>query len=492
MKKKCDILLVYTWNNTFSPHVPYSAVSVAAAVDGKYRVSIFDTSFDSLHGYDLKSIKIVGISTISGIYIKYALDVIRKIKSANPHVVCVWGGQHASVLPEQTLNSSYCDIVVRGEGEGTFQELSGLIMENDDYSAIKGISYKRDNRIIHNHTREHLVLDDIEVSKFIPYINASRYPMLKSNFYYEGSRGCPYRCAFCTFDPEGKFREKSASKMVSDIEYLKSQYGFTQLSFLEPVFFVDMKKKEEFVNLLLEKQLNISWAACCRIEHFLGFSDRFIKKLKESGCARLNFGAESGSDKILNYIDKKIIRQDILNVAKVCRSTGLGMQMTFMCGFPIETMQDIEETMEVIWQVRESGVVVSAWSVLVPHPGAQLYSECQKYGFVPPKNLEEWGSDNLYISKDLWYAPWLDKKRKTFLKFYTDIVRIFYYRDYTETLKQRNVLNLKSVSLKWLLSYCFFYVLNIVCRRRWQTKCMSFPVDIWLYRLLRAIFLKQM
>lgn len=492
MKKKCDILLVYSWNNSFSPHIPYSVISVAAFIDKKYQVEIFDTYLDNLNEYDMTSIKIVGISAISGIYIKNAISVAKKIKAKNPEATFVWGGQHASALPEEVLHSPYCDIVVRGEGEYTFRELASALIEKRDYSTIKGISYKQHNKIYHTADRELMDLNTIDIRSYDRFIRFNRYPMLKYNFYYESSRGCPYRCAFCSFDIGRIYRTKSPQKMVEDIAYLKNKYNFKNLILIEPEAFINRKKMEEFALLLIEKKLDITWMANCRIDHFCKFSDEFLDNLKKSGCTRLNFGAESGSDKILKHIDKKVTTKDIVQAAQKGKGSGIELQMSFMCGFPTETTRDIEETMNMIELVRIHGVIVVGWNILVPLPGSKLFYECQKYGFVPPANLEEWGKDNLSISKTLWYAPWIDRKQKIFLQFFTDIVRIFYYHDYTKKLKQKNMLKATLGFFKGTIPHYLFLVLNVPCEHRWKIKSMRFPLDIALYRMLRNVFLKQM
>lgn len=411
------VLLVYPGSKSMGFTFPMGVLYVAQAlIKSGYDVKIFHMGVQSISELELDDYLFVGLSLLTGEIISNGLKVARLVKEHNPDTPIVLGGVHPSLLPEESLASELVDIVVVGEGERTAVELAETLLAHGDLSKVKGIAYKdSEGKITVNPKRELLVMDSLEFD--LPYELLGKHFSKSVTMPVHTSRGCPYRCGFC-YNPvlnKRRYRYKSAAKVVEEIEYLHRKYNIYNFNFdYEDEFFVDPKRAYQIFSAVIEKGLKIQWSAFCRFNTFDKAIERFgldfIDVLKRSGCYYLSFGAESGSQKLLDQVILKDIKvEQIIRTIDRMKDAGIMHRVSFINCFPTETEEDLKKSFDVIERISSgNSKIVLGMFKLVPLPGTKIYERLvSDEGFVSPSTLEEWGGYKIPSRryKDVTWLP---------------------------------------------------------------------------------------
>jgi len=290
-------------------------------------------------------------------------------------ILTVMGGVHPSVMSEEALKHS--DIVVKGEGEIALLD----IVEKDIKSGI----------IIRPHIKN---IDEIPPParhlmqmEFYLYTK-DRYP--DSYLYFVPprtktgelvtSRGCPYSCTFCHNSWRGiPCRYNSAERVISEIKGLINDFGVGAIFFIEDNFFVNKPRLRKICKLIEENKIEIIWGANSRVDNI---DSETIKIAKKSGCRQITFGVESGSQRILDVLNKRITVEQSRKAIKLCKEVGILVNATFMIGNPTETVEDIKLTQKFI---MENDIDCPGLCITTPYPGTELWKWCEKRGLIPEK-----------------------------------------------------------------------------------------------------------
>jgi radical SAM superfamily enzyme YgiQ (UPF0313 family) len=392
MKNDLKTILIYPkleFAGTQVPTPPYSILFIADyLLKRNVEVKVFDLRFDSnkqiKNAVSNNSIKYVGISVMTGPQIKFALRITKFLKKHFKDIKIVWGGIHATILPEQTLQNKLIDFVIRGEGEKPYYQLvSGKQLED-----INGLSYKKGGKFYHNLDSEILTKSEIN-DQSIPWelIEPKNYIQNK-NFIIITSRGCPYRCSFCYNSIfNNRWRGWTAEKCIEELGPA-IELGARKLTFYDDNFFANIRRIDTLFSYFKEK--GVIWKAELRVDQ-LTFS--LARKAKEHGCEQLFFGAESGSQKVLEILNKEITVKDILKSAQIVEKVGIDADYSWMIGIPGENCHNLRKTLAVIKKVRKINPT-SEFSVkiLFPYPKTVIYKHALKKGFHSPQTLSAWGN----------------------------------------------------------------------------------------------------
>ncbi len=425
-----DIVLFFPkYETTEVRLLPMSVLSVAAPlVEAGYKVKIIDQRVDrNWKKTLLEEIRnnplIFGMSALTGKQILNGLEASKLVKE-NTNIPVVWGGVHPSLLPRQTLENNYIDFVVIGEGEETFKELALSLKKKKDFSEIRGLGYKIGDKIVINLQRDFINLND---SARTPYelINVENYISKKSfatgktarNIAFYTSRGCPHRCGFCYNQEFNKrrWRGKSAERVVAEMKELIEKYNVNAFEIEDDEFFVDIERARKICEMIIKDKLNIEIFASCRVNYVANnMDDDYLKLLYKAGFRTLAFGIESGSEKILELIHKDITIAQVFETIKKLKKAGINSKYYFMAGFPTETEEDLYQTTDLIYKMKELDpqIRISAWRVFTPYPGTELYGLAIKEGWQPPKTLEEWARYDFSTAN----TPWVMGKKKRIIK----------------------------------------------------------------------------
>ncbi|MFX0000591.1 MAG: B12-binding domain-containing radical SAM protein [Candidatus Hodarchaeota archaeon] len=360
---------------------------------------------------------IIGITSITAsIYEAYRLA--RLIKSCF-NIPLVIGGPHATFADEEILNESKFDIVVRGEGEETLIEIVKTIKENGNLENIKGISYKKDGKIIKNESREFIS----NLNK-LPFPARHLVPIDKYRthaFTIMTSRGCPFGCSFCQVPGKDglKWRYRSATNILEEIkEILKRNPNVKKVSgpegkrpiifFVDDNFMVSIKRIEEICSKIIDEGIKIYWDSNARVDTIANISEELLDLLKKSGCLHLFLGVESGSEKTLKSYKKQIKKMDALKAAERLKRKGIYFTGAFMLGYIQETKSDLNATIQFAKKMEPT---IAAFRILIPLPGTKIYEQYVKEDLIMDFNYSNYTSGIQIIKHKENLERWV-------LKFY--------------------------------------------------------------------------
>ena len=374
---------------------PLGLASLASVLKQKnYQVKVIDLSFDEKWEQIWSLTEeggIYGISFTSSLYnnAKRCLHIIRE-NDKNSKIVL--GGPHASLLPEETLEDMGADIACIGEAEVTFPLVVETLQKGADLRSIKGIAFRdEDNKIVVNPEMEKIK----DLDSF-PFPDQSLFPYEKY-FKEKGfrelsiitSRGCPGQCTFCQPTIEKMFGRKirfsGSDYVVDQIRYLKEIFKLDFFVISDDTFITKKKRVLELCEKIVSEKINIFWRCQTRIS----LLDReIIRVMKRAGCFVIALGVESGSQDILDLLQKRIKVEQIKQAFRICHEEGMLTHAYLMIGSLGESRKTIEETISLL---REIKPFTSNICVTTPYPGTYLYDTLKK------ENLLE---DNIWDKYD--------------------------------------------------------------------------------------------
>lgn len=408
------------------PMLPMALLSISAFLYRDYEIRIVDQRLDSQWEMTLKDelnegdVLCVGVTTMTGPQIGYALEATKVVKSVG-NVPVVWGGIHPSILPEQTISHPLIDIVVAGEGEYAFRDLVHALDKQAPYSEIKGIWTLEDGKPKGSQAETPDSIDGLpglpyHLVQVADYIGSDRENRKK--FPIKTSRGCPYRCTFChqTTNYRKKWRALSPDRVLNEIETLKKEHGIEHFQILDDNFFVDIDRAGEiFKRILAKKWKDTVWTINgTRVTDIMRLDDETLQILCDIGCYELQIGLESGSQPVLDHMKKDISLSQIFTANERLKKYKIPRYYELISGFRDETLEDMVKTAQIILKLSEKdpNVFFSPLECLTPYPGTEVYDQAVEAGMLFPDSLEDWSGYEWSRAN----LPWLDTKRKRFLQ----------------------------------------------------------------------------
>lgn len=321
-----------------------------------------------------------------------AFTIASLVKKHLKDCCVVFGGPHATLMPDEILkNTSDVDFVISGEGENVLLELANLLSagnrnrqtthhEEDvisDLSKLGGISYRRNGKRIHQSARR--FIDDLDILPF-----PDREALLGADTYTSedrgllmGSRGCPYNCSYCATQIwTRKVRYRSLSNILEEIKHVRRRYKTRQFTFKDDSFTVNRKRVLEFCNALVDEDIKINWDCNTRADLV---DLEMLKIMKKAGCNSIKVGVESGSERILQLMDKGTTLQGIKDAARLFREAGIHWTAYFMMGVPTETQEDVQKTLALLHTIKPGFASIGVYE---PFPGTRLFDVGVEKGLV--------------------------------------------------------------------------------------------------------------
>ncbi|MBC8233440.1 B12-binding domain-containing radical SAM protein [bacterium] len=380
------------------PPLGLAYIGAVAKQAGHY-VRIIDAaawSFDDLsQAVRREAPEVIGI-TCWTIERGQAFKAAHVAKEAAPNARVIMGGPHATAFPEHMFLRAPTDYVALGEGEETIQELLDVIAKDGDVSKVKGIAYQRDGEC--HRTERRPFITDLDS---IPLPLHEEFDYRQYNGMHDSarraaaiitSRGCPFRCTFCssTVYWGRKYRKRSVENVLTEIELLYQYHGIRALLFFDDNLVIDRNRCIALCQALCArnnrrlrltaKGMDLIWAA----EGSVKVDPELLGWMKRAGCYRIDFGVESGSPKILKNINKAFTVQDTRNAFRLCREAGIRPNAYLMFGAPGETRRTINETVRLMREISPTSLVGGRPGVWIL-PDTELYELSKRQGIISDK-----------------------------------------------------------------------------------------------------------
>lgn len=401
-------------------YVPLGLISLATYIRENFDVQIVDLRFNSVDKLcdlirETRPLA-VGFSMLTGSCILQIIKISQKIKDIDQNIKIIVGGIHPTFFPEQTLAHQLIDFVVINEGEKTLKLLLEALENGLPLAEIENLGWKENGQIKINKTSENFLdlnelpqpaWDLINVEQYVKSL--SRNPKERVIDFYT-SKGCPFPCSFCynLFFNKKKWRAKTAKKAFEELEFLHKNYGINYFIIHDDNFVVDRNRALEFVRLIKEKNLKIKFSIDARVDYF---NYDFLKELKNGGLCELRVGCESGSNRVLReIIQKGITAEQTIKAVETAKSLDLKLMLSFVIGWPTETISERQETIDLILKLQKiyDNVAVYPLWIYIPYPGTNLFKKSIDFGFEAPQTMEEWGS--YFWGKAR--LPWIKNQRE--------------------------------------------------------------------------------
>jgi len=302
----------------------------------------------------------------------------------------VAGGPHASADSENVLRDNLVNIVVRCEGELVVPELFYALEHEGNLSHIKGIAYldKTGNYV---QTENADYMKDLDGLPQIPYdlFNVRRYrgqihghPSVN----IQSSRGCPYKCVFCYRGPSSgqKVRFKSVQNVFHEICMLYDKYGFRAFNFHDDIFTLRRSRILELCEMIITSDREIYWTCETRVDYL---DYELLSYMKKAGCVQIQVGVESGSQQIIDNLQKNITKEQAKEAFANCQRLHILTEAYFMFGTPWDTAETIRETIEFAKELKSTNSIFFA---ATPYPGTRLREIFIENGMNVPKDHREY------------------------------------------------------------------------------------------------------
>jgi anaerobic magnesium-protoporphyrin IX monomethyl ester cyclase len=466
---KRDILLVFPGKfKAPDPQIPLALLYIASSLKQEgFSVRILDMRLEDYHNSKLGNPVFIGISCMTGLQIRYALEFARYVRRQHCSVPLVWGGVHPTLLPDQTASNDFVDIVVRGEAELIIKDLANALAQNLPINNVQGITYIVNGAVKNNPDGEVIKLDDLPIALPYELLQMDKYPAFRAGrFHIQTSRGCPHRCGFCynSILNKNRWRGKSAKRVLEEIEYIVRQYPHIKI--IDPIddnVFVDEFRVKEICVGLIDRKLDIKWRANCRFDYLSKYSKEFLELLEKSGCKELDFGGESGSDRLQQLICKDVTADEMLqSVANLSRwAPSIEPYVSWMSGLPGETDEDLAATFDLMDQMREVNPKTQHYGIFVFTPFPSTVVQYLPSEYSPPQTLEEWGNIQVFH----FDPPWHSKSHVEKLHTISAVTRLAFYPG--ERIKERDI------------AYRVVYrIMNQIEKYRWRHRNFGFPIEL--------------
>jgi len=402
------LLVMHECNSPYNAF-PYGLGYLAAVSrNAGHEVTIFDQATSHQSEDDLysflkaeKAFDCIGLG-FKAAYFQIAWKLAKAIKSASGNTPLLLGGSCPSASPRYILEKLNADYVLAGEAEISFLKFLEMLESKISLKDVPGLYWREDGEI--NMTAKSSILYNLDE---IPFPAWDLFDMKSYTFPKRvhgvnnlvralgmiTTRGCPYSCKFC-FRIETSYRIRTVESCMEELKLLLNRYNINYIGIHDDLFMCSKKRTIEFCENILENNLKFNWNCNGRFN----IADREqLRLMKKAGCVMVMYGLESGDQKILNEMDKKITEEQIFEVATITKEEGMLVSVPAMFGLPNETEESLRKTVNAILKT-------TSWHnkrtirPMQPYPGSPYWDYCIERGLI--KDEDDFFSR--YVSSEKW------------------------------------------------------------------------------------------
>jgi anaerobic magnesium-protoporphyrin IX monomethyl ester cyclase len=449
-------------------------------LDAGYEVRIIDSTiapdYKKRVMEEVKDALCLGISLVTGPMISETVEICRAIKKWNRDFPVILGGWHPSLLPSQTLEAEYVDVVVRGQGEDSMLEVAQRLSDRAGLDDVHGIGFKRDGKP-HFTPERPLKSLDVMPAKAYHLADFDAYERVCGRRWamYVSSLACPFNCAYCT--NAGVYGRKwnalPVEQVVQETIDLTRRYRLELLWMADDNFLVDLNRALEIAEGLIRSGGAFKWSVQATTNLTARLAVAELKLLRRSGLHQICQGIETASPTVMKLMNKGFqVIPDIYESTARCVEAGVIPSFNIIFGFPGEGPKERRETIDFMMDVCRRFPGAEFWTnIFTPYPGSPIFHRAAEIGIEVPKSLEGWVD---YFPR-YTVLPWLKGKEHQRIQRMRDYLRIAFDRapiaaDSHSPLAT-GIKHLTSYPARWRLDHDFY----------------DFPVELWMNRKLKNI-----
>lgn len=365
---------------------------------------------------------LIGVSVMFTAFANDAHEVAKIVKEVSRKIIIVFGGAHVSIDPKAVVKDENVDFAIKGEGEISFLNLVRALEGSKGYEQIAGLSFRKGKRIISNLPGPLIKnLDELPfpARHLLPM---KLYSLKKDSFSMRfptttmiTSRGCPGKCVYCSIHSVWGYswRGRSAKNVVDEIKHLVDEYGIKEIYFQDDSMSVSKKRMNEICDEIIRSGIDIRWTTPNGIAHW-SLDKKLLDKMKKAGCYRITFGIESGNPEIRRWVGKPYSLRQAKELTQYANRIGMWTIATNIIGFPYETKQQIEDTVDF---AIDSDVDFALFFRLGPRPGTLVYEIFKKEKWLPNNERELYSESVACETKYIKGKELYDIQNKAYSKF---------------------------------------------------------------------------
>jgi len=352
---------------------------------------------------------LIGITSVT-MNFPMAVKILQYCKTLRPEAATVMGGPHVTFMAGETLRAfPEVDVIVRGEGEETIQELVQTLESEKKLEEVRGLTYRRDGIVVETEDRpfiqdiDRLPLPDRTLFPLARYL-AMRVPASILT-----SRGCPTGCSFCVgyrmTGRKGRFR--NPLRVVDEIQAAQS-LGFDEVCIDDDLFTRNRRHVSAICDEIGKRGLKLKMYIFARVDTV---DEPLLRKLREAGCAMICFGLESGNQKVLDLANKRATVEGARRAVELSKAAGIAPLGSFILGLPGETRETMEETIS----FAQSLGIPHGFHLLSPFPGTRIREKASEYGItVLTDDWSLYDADHAVTETDSLKASEVENAAKAF------------------------------------------------------------------------------
>ncbi|GAB4288620.1 MAG: radical SAM protein [Myxococcota bacterium] len=418
----------------FKPIPPLGVAAIAGSLlDAGVETGLIDQFGANLTNREVAAlvsrerINLVGITALTA-SMGNILRLIKEIRRSSPTVRIVLGNVHATVYHRELVADGTADFVIRGEGEKAMVKLCRAIEAGASFESVGSLTWRKGDEVVVNELEPPLEMNSLpfpawhllDVNKYrtMPLLGVNR-PML----HIQASRGCPYRCSFCSQEVmHSGFRKRSIESVLGEMEHFYRKFSVDYFIFTDAYFPFSSSHGIEFADALIKSGLSrkVKWICETRVDKV---SAPMLRRLRESGLELIMFGFESGSQAVLNGVNKRQSLDTARNAARWAREAGIRTLGLFILGLPGETKETCEETVRFACELNPD---FAKFNIAIPYPGSQFFDEwIKRRGEMPEfERFNSWfdprksKNELLFVPDGMTSVELLSLQRRAMLRFW--------------------------------------------------------------------------
>ncbi len=449
-----------------------------------YEVKIIDSTitphFQERVLEEVKDALCLGISLVTGSMIRETVQIARAVKAWNKDYPIILGGWHPSLLPTQTLEADYVDVVVRGQGEDAMLEIAERLESGSPLDDVPGIGLKRDGELVFTPERPlqpivALPPKAYHLADFDAYerLCGRRWAM------YISSLACPFDCTYCT--NAGVYGRKwnalPPEQFVEETLDLSRRYRLELIWVVDDNFLVDIGRALQIAEGLVRAGAGFRWSIQATTNLVARLSPDELRLLRRSGLDQICQSVDSASRKVRKLMNKDYVDLDsVYQLSERCLQVGISPSLNIMFGYPGEGPEERRQTVSFIMDLlrRHPGVEFCT-NIFTPYPGAPVMQRAQELGIEVPRSFEGWAD---YFPR-YTVLPWLKGKEHARVQAMREYLRLSFDRRTPLAVERRNRFRRTIRS-----------ALGRLARWRLEHDFYAFPFELWLKAKLKPVLVQ--